>query len=209
MAGHAEDYDDTQLSSTPDRVYGLLTHPTVPVLAASLAVAEETGASGAAFLTALGTGIEVACKVAEAISPTHYMQGFHSTGTMGVFGAVAAAAQLRGLSAEQTRFALGIAASKGAGLRANFGTMTKPYHAGAAAENGVVAARLAGLGYQADPNALDGPWGFFQVTGAARSRRGSWAAWGLPTRSNGQASQSSRTPAARWPTPPWIRCSIC
>ena len=93
------------------------------------------------------------------------MQGFHSTGTMGVFGAVAAAAQLRGLNPEQTRFALGIAASKGAGLRANFGTMTKPYHAGAAAENGVVAARLAGLGYQADPNALDGQWGFFQVTG--------------------------------------------
>ena len=165
VAGHAEDYDDTQLSTTPDRVYGLLTHPTVPVLASSLAVAEETGASGAAFLTAMGTGIEVACKVAEAISPTHYMQGFHTTGTVGVFGAVAAAAQLRGLNAEQTRFALGIAASKGAGLRANFGTMTKPYHSGAAAENGVVAARLAGLGYQADPNALDGPWGFFQVTG--------------------------------------------
>ena len=165
VAGHAEDYDDTQLSTTPDRVYGLLTHPTVPVLAASLAVAEETGASGAAFLTALGTGIEVSCKIAEAISPTHYMQGFHTTGTVGVFGATAAAAQLRGLNAEQTRFALGIAASKGAGLRANFGTMTKPYHAGAAAENGVVAARLAGLGYEADPNALDGPWGFFQVTG--------------------------------------------
>lgn len=165
VAGHAEDYDDTQLSTTPDRVYGLLTHPTVPVLAASLAVAEETGASGAAFLTALGTGIEVSCKVAEAISPTHYMQGFHTTGTVGVFGATAAAAQLRGLTAEQTRFALGIAASKGAGLRANFGTMTKPYHAGAAAENGIVAARLAGLGYQADPNALDGQWGFFQVTG--------------------------------------------
>ena len=165
VAGHAEDYDDTQLSTTPDRVYGLLTHPTVPVLAASLAVAEETGASGAAFLTALGTGIEVSCKLAEAISPAHYMQGFHTTGTVGVFGATAAAAQLRGLSAEQTRFALGIAASKGAGLRANFGTMTKPYHAGAAAENGVVASRLAALGYQADPNALDGPWGFFQVTG--------------------------------------------
>ena len=165
VAGHAEDYDDTQLSTTPDRVYGLLTHPTVPVLASALAVAEETGASGAAFLTALGTGIEVSCKLAEAISPTHYMQGFHTTGTVGVFGATAAAAQLRGLSAEQTRFALGIAASKGAGLRANFGTMTKPYHAGAAAENGVVAARLAALGYEADPNALDGPWGFFQVTG--------------------------------------------
>ena len=165
VSGHAEDYDDTQLSTTPDRVYGLLTHPTVPVLAAALAVAEETGASGAAFLAALGTGIEVSCKLAEAISPAHYMQGFHTTGTVGVFGATAAAAQLRGLTAEQTRFALGIAASKGAGLRANFGTMTKPYHAGAAAENGVVASRLAALGYQADPNALDGQWGFFQVTG--------------------------------------------
>ena len=165
VAGHADDFDDTQLSQTPDRIYGLLTHPTVPALAAALAVGQDVKASGKEFLTAFCGGIEVECKIAEAMNPEHYIKGFHTTGTVGVFGATAAAAKLYKLSPEQTRFALGIAASKSAGLRVNFGTMTKPYHAGAAAENGVVAARLARLGYQSDPNALDGQWGHFQVTG--------------------------------------------
>ncbi|MBI2872246.1 MAG: MmgE/PrpD family protein [Chloroflexi bacterium] len=165
VAGHADDYDDTQLATRPDRVYGLLTHPTVPVLAAALAVAEEAGASGADLLLAFVVGQEVECKIAEAIRPQHYTNGFHSTGTIGIFGATAAACRLRGLSAEECRHALGVAASKSAGLRVNFGTMTKPYHCGAAAENGVVAAQLASLGYRADPSALDGRWGFFQVTG--------------------------------------------
>ena len=164
-SGHALDYDDTQISSAPDRVYGLLTHPTVPVLAASLAVAEETGATGKDLLTAFSAGVEVACKIAEAIKPQHYQGGFHSTGTMGVFGAAAAAARLMNFSTENTRHAIGIAASKSAGIRVAFGTMTKPYHSGAAGENGVVAAKLAGLGYRTDANALDGRWGFFQVAG--------------------------------------------
>ena len=165
VAAHADDYDDTQLAETPDRVYGLLTHPTTPALAATLAVAEEVGASGQEFLTAFCTALEVECKMAEAIAPKHYVQGFHSTGTFGVFAAAAGAAKLYKLTPQQTRFALGIAASKSAGIRVNFGTMTKPYHAGAAAENGVVAAKLAALGYESDPNALDGQWGYFQVTG--------------------------------------------
>lgn len=165
VAAHADDFDDTQLAETSDRVYGLLTHPTTPALAATLAVAQETGASGREFLTAFAVGQEVECKMAEAINPRHYLQGFHSTGTFGIFAATAAAARLYGLSSRQTRFALGIAASKSAGIRVNFGTMTKPYHAGAAAENGVVAATLASLGYEADPSALDGQWGYFQVTG--------------------------------------------
>jgi 2-methylcitrate dehydratase PrpD len=107
----------------------------------------------------------VACKVAEAINPYHYKNGFHSTGTIGIFGAAAAAAKLYRLDTEATHHALGIAASKSAGIRAAFGTMTKPYHAGAAAEGGIVAAKLAGTGYKTDPNALDGPWGYFQVAG--------------------------------------------
>ncbi len=164
-SGHALDYDDTQISSAPDRVYGLLTHPTVPVLAAALAVAEEVGAGGKEFLGSFCMGVEVACKVAEAIKPQHYQGGFHSTGTIGVFGAAAASARLLGLECEETRHAIGIAASKSAGIRVAFGTMTKPYHAGAAAENGVVAARLARLGVRTDPDALDGQWGFFQVAG--------------------------------------------
>ena len=164
-SGHALDYDDTQIPSAPERVYGLLTHPTTPVLSASLAVAEETGAGGRELLAAFIVGVEVACKVAEAINPRHYKGGFHSTSTIGVIGAAAAAARLLGLSTEETRHAIGIAASKSAGIRAAFGTMTKPYHAGAAAENGVVAAKLARLGYKTDPDALDGQWGFFQVAG--------------------------------------------
>jgi 2-methylcitrate dehydratase PrpD len=164
-SGHADDFDDTQISSAPDRVYGLLTHPTVPALAASLAVAEELGADGRELLTAFLAGVEVECKLAEAIKPQHYRNGFHSTGTIGVFGAAAAVARLLRLPVEEARHAIGIAASKSAGIRAAFGTMTKPYHAGAAAENGVVAAKLARLGYKTDPNALDGQWGYLQVAG--------------------------------------------
>ncbi len=165
VSGHALDYDDTQLSSAPDRVYGLLTHPTVPVLVPSLAMAQEIGANPKDVLAAFCIGFEVECKVAEAIYPDHYRKGFHSTGTIGVFGAAAATSRLLDLSLQQTRFALGIAASKSAGIRVNFGTMTKPYHSGAAAENGMIAAKLARLGYEADPDALDGQWGFFQVAG--------------------------------------------
>jgi len=165
LAGHAADFDDTQLSSAPSRVYGLLTHPTTPCLGAVYPVAEQLDASGRDLLLAFAIGIEVECKIAEAIHPRHYQQGFHSTGTIGVFAACAAAAKLMGLTPQQTRYAIGIAASESAGLRANFGTMTKPFHAGRASENGVTAARLAALGFEADPNILDGRWGFFQVAG--------------------------------------------
>ena len=164
-SGHAMDYDDTQLSTTPDRIFGLLTHPTVPVLSASLALGERLGVSGRVFLEAFLTGFEVECKIAEAINPKHYVQGFHSTGTIGVFGAAASAAKLMTLSRGQTAHALGIAASLSAGLRVNFGSMTKPLHAGRAAENGVTAAELASHGFTAGDNGLDGEWGFFQVTG--------------------------------------------
>ena len=84
-SGHAMDFDDTQLSTTPDRTYGLLTHPTIPALASALAVAEQQQASGAAFLEAFLTGFEVECKIAEAIDPDHYRRGFHSTATAGTF----------------------------------------------------------------------------------------------------------------------------
>ena len=164
-SGHAMDYDDTQLSTTPDRVFGLLTHPTVPVLAASLAVGERAGVSGAAFLDAFLVGVEVECKIAEAIDPHHYQRGFHSTGTIGTFGAAASAARLLKLTPAQTTHALGIAASMSSGIRVNFGSMTKPLHAGRAAENGVTAAELALRGFTAGDDPLDGEWGFFQVLG--------------------------------------------
>jgi 2-methylcitrate dehydratase PrpD len=164
-SGHADDYDDTQLASSPDRIYGLLTHPTVPVLAAALAVGEQTSCSGAELVEAFIAGFEVECKMAEAINPMHYRRGFHTTATIGTFGSFAAAATLTGLSEKELRCGIGITASLASGIRVNFGTMTKPLHAGRAAMNGVTAATLAGMGFTADQNALDGQWGFFQVLG--------------------------------------------
>jgi 2-methylcitrate dehydratase PrpD len=163
--GHADDYDDTQLSLSPDRIYGLLTHPTTPVLAAALAIGERVGCSGKEFLDAFIAGFEIECKLAEAISPEHYKRGFHSTGTIGAFGACAASSKLLELSEEETRFALGMTASMSSGIRCNFGTMTKPLHAGRAASNGVIACLLAEKGFTADRNALDGQWGYMEILG--------------------------------------------
>ena len=102
-AGHAMDWDDTQLSVTPDRIYGLLTHPTIPPLAAGLAVSEKIGkVSGKDFLTAFLAGFEVECKIAEAIRPDHYKKGFHTSGTVGTFGAAMTAGKLLGLSESST-----------------------------------------------------------------------------------------------------------
>lgn len=164
-SGHADDYDDTQLSTSPDRIYGLLTHPTIPLLAASLAVGEKLGCSGEEFLEAFIAGFEVECKLAEAIKPEHYKMGFHTTGTIGAFGASAALSMLLELDEEELRYALGITASMSSGIRANFGTMTKPLHAGMAASNGVIAATLAEWGLTADRDALDGRWGFMKILG--------------------------------------------
>ena len=164
-SGHADDYDDTQLSTSPDRIYGLLTHPTVPVLAAALTVGEKVGCSGREIIEAFIAGFEVECKLAEAIRPEHYKRGFHTTGTMGAFGACAASSRLLGLDEEGLRCSLGITASMASGIRANFGTMTKPLHAGMAASNGVVAAMLAGRGFTSARDALDGRWGFMNILG--------------------------------------------
>jgi len=165
-AGHAMDWDDTQLSETPDRIYGLLTHPTMPPLTASLAISEKLGGvSGREFMTAFLAGFEVECKIAEAIKPDHYKKGFHSSGTVGTFGAAVAAGKLLGLSESQLRHTMGIAASMSSGIRVNFGTMTKPLHVGRASQNGVTAALLAQEGFEANMDALDGPWGYFQVLG--------------------------------------------
>jgi 2-methylcitrate dehydratase PrpD len=162
---HADDYDDTQLAVAEDRVYGLLTHPTAPALPVALAIAEARGMSGQDLLLAYHIGVEVETKIAEAIAPRHYDQGFHSTGTCGTFGAAATAAKLLGLNVTRTLHALGIAGGEAAGLRENFGTMTKPFHAGRAAESGVVAADLAALGWTAAGKILEAPRGFFQAAG--------------------------------------------
>jgi 2-methylcitrate dehydratase PrpD len=170
-AGHAMDWDDTQLAEGPGRPYGLLMHPTMPPLAAALALTdyiaqtESAPVSGARFLDAFATGFEVGCKIAEAINPDHYMRGFHTSGTIGAFAATAAACRLLGLDKDATARAIGIAASCSAGIRANFGTMTKPFHVGRAAENGVTAALLAREGFSANTEALDGKWGYLTIAG--------------------------------------------
>ncbi|BCJ90455.1 hypothetical protein IZ6_11900 [Terrihabitans soli] len=162
---HADDFDDTQLAVAKDRVYGLLTHPTAPALPAALAVAEDKGASGSEAMLAYHIGVELECKIAEAINPRHYQHGFHATATCGTYAAAAAAAKLKKLSVEQTVRALGCAGSQSAGLRENFGTMMKPFHAGRSSESGVVAADFAELGWTTTDKILEAPRGFFQAAG--------------------------------------------
>ena len=165
-AGHAHDWDDSQVSLDPAHIYGLLTHPTIPPLTSALVTSQKLGGvTGKDFAMAFLTGFEVETKISEWMLPQHYMSGMHSSGTVGTFGAFAAAARLMGLTGEKLRQGFGIAASFAAGIRCNFGTMTKPLHVGRAAENGVIAAQLAARGFTADPQALDGPWGFFAVQG--------------------------------------------
>jgi 2-methylcitrate dehydratase PrpD len=164
---HADDFDDTQLAAAKDRVYGLLVHPTVPVLPAAFALAERGNFSGREFMLAYHLGVEVECKIAEAIAPRHYEDGFHSTGTCGPFGSAAACAKLLRFDASKTRTAFGIAASESAGLRENFGTMTKPFQAGHAAESGLIAAQLADLGWTAAQNILEAQRGFFRAAGGS------------------------------------------
>ena len=163
VAAHAMDYDDTQLSTSKEAVYGLLTHPTTPVLAAALAVGEKNRISGKELLLAYILGVEVECRIADAINPRHYQSGFHSTATMGGLGAAMAAGKILGLKEEALIRTLGIAASMASGLRENFGTMTKPLHAGRAAENGVTAALLAQAGFTAAMNILEARRGFYNA----------------------------------------------
>ena len=162
---HADDYDDTQLAVAKDRVYGLLTHPTAPALPSAIAKGEALNASGADVFLAYQLGVEVECKISEAINPRHYQTGFHSTATCGTFASASAAGKLMGLNKETMLRALSIAGSQSAGLRENFGTMTKPFHAGRSSESGIVAAEFAQIGWTAAPTILEAPRGFFSAAG--------------------------------------------
>jgi 2-methylcitrate dehydratase PrpD len=152
---HGLDFDDVNWSMSG--------HPTVPLLPAVLALGQEIHASGAAVLLAYILGFEVETKIGLGVNPRHYDLGWHATSTLGTLGAAVACARLLRLDVEKTRMALGIAASTAAGLRQNFGTMTKPLHPGQAAMNGVTAAQLAQLGWTADANILEAPYGFCQL----------------------------------------------
>src|ERR1700682_2401725 len=164
---HADDFDDTQLAAARDRVYGLLMHPTVPVLPAIFALAEQRAVTGKEWMLAYHVGAEVECKIAESISPRHYQDGFHTTGTCGPFGSAAACARLLNFDLSKTLNTFGLAASQSGGLRENFGTMTKPFQAGHAAESGLVSAELVALGWTAAEQILEADRGFFHAAGGS------------------------------------------
>src|SRR5271168_46012 len=149
---HALDYDDVNLAMPG--------HPSVAILPALLALAEEKKASGKAVIAAFVAGYETCCRIGMAMRPGHYTRGFHATGTVGAFGAAAACAHLLGLDAEATARALGIAGTQSAGLKSQFGTMCKPFHAGKAAQNGLLAARLAARGFSSRPDLIECVQGF-------------------------------------------------
>ncbi|HEU5322002.1 MAG TPA: MmgE/PrpD family protein, partial [Methylomirabilota bacterium] len=165
MAAHAQDYDDTQLSTSKDAVYGLLTHPTTPVLNAAWAAAELAGKGGKELLEAYILGVEIECRLSDAMSPKHYQNGFHSTGTVGHLGAAMAAGKLLGCTEDELVHALGLAASMAAGLRENFGTMTKPLHAGRAAGNGLLAVLFTKRGFTSTSVILEARRGFYHAFG--------------------------------------------
>jgi 2-methylcitrate dehydratase PrpD len=155
-AAHALDFDDMCFVS--------LAHPSAPLVSAILAIGETVSASGRDVLDAYVAGFEVECVLGRAVNPSHYARGWHCTSTLGSVGGAAAAARLLRLDPQQTLHALAMSASEACGLKDNFGTMTKPLHAGLAARNGAIAALLASEGFTASPHAIDGPQGFIAAT---------------------------------------------
>jgi 2-methylcitrate dehydratase PrpD len=158
-SAHALDFDDISVSMTG--------HPSVPLVPAVLALGEKLSAGGRDVIDAFVLGFEVECKLGRLIGAPHYALGWHPTSTFGSLGAAASCARLLKLDAERTQAALGTAASLAAGVRQNFGSMTKPLHAGWAARNGIVAASLAERGFTADAEALEGAGGFLRAASGA------------------------------------------
>ena len=152
---HADDYDDT----------GSSLHVAAPVLPPAFALCELGNRSGKDLMLAFHVGVEVENKIGDAAAPRHQREGYHTTGTCGVFGSTAASAKLRGLNVRQTAYALGVAGSESSGVRANFGSMTKPFNAGHAADCGTQAADLASLGWTAADDILESPLGFYRAGG--------------------------------------------
>ncbi len=154
--GHALDYDDiTRIDNG---------HPSAVLAPAALALSEEAGAPGRDMLLAYMLGFEVACSVGDSTSVGfHDDLGWHHTSPLGTLGSAAVASRTLKLDQEQTAMAVSLAASQAAGLRQNFGTMTKPYHAGAAGRNGVTAAKLVQAGFTASGDAIEGRFGFLHA----------------------------------------------
>ena len=156
-AAHALDYDDVVLRG----------HPSAVLVPTILSLAAETGASGMRMLDAYVAGYEVWADLVDRESGIHHIKGWHPTGIFGAIGASAASAVLMGLDETQCAHAIGLGASQSAGLMSNFGAMAKPFHAGRAAQAGIVSARLARAGFTASLDALEHPQGFLAAVSPA------------------------------------------
>ena len=163
ISSHVLDYDDTHLKT--------IIHPAGPVVSALTAFAQYRPVSGAEFMNALVLGCEIECRIGNSVFPEHYAMGWHITGTTGMFGAASAIGRLLKLDEQHMTWALGLAASQPVGLKVQFGSDTKSFHPGRAAQNGMVSALMAQQGFTAAENAIEG----FDGWGQAMSTRHNWA----------------------------------
>jgi 2-methylcitrate dehydratase PrpD len=170
ISSHVFDFDDTHLRT--------VIHPSPPIAPAILALAEHQPVTGPQFVHAFALGIEVACRIGNAVCPAHYNVGWHSTSTAGVFGAAVAVGKLLGLNQRQMAWALGLAGSQSAGLRENLNTMGKFLHTGNAARGGMTAAFLAQRGFTASDKILEAPRGFTHVLSQERDLEEITSEWG-------------------------------
>jgi 2-methylcitrate dehydratase PrpD len=161
ISSHVLDYDDTHSHN--------IIHPAGPVISAILALSEYRPISGADFVNALVLGVDVECRIGNSVYPKHYDVGWHITGTAGVFGAAAASGKLLGLSEQQMQWALGLAATQPVGLQEMFGSMTKSFHPGRAAQNGLTAAMLASKNFTSSEQALEAKYGWVNVVSTAHN----------------------------------------
>jgi 2-methylcitrate dehydratase PrpD len=161
ISSHVLDYDDTHLRT--------IIHPGGPVVSAILALSEMKPVSGTDFLNALIVGVETECRIGNSVYPAHYTTGWHITGTTGVFGAAASAGKLLGLNEQQMLYALGLAATQPVGLQEMFGTMTKSFHPGRAAQNGLTAALMAQRNYTSSLQSLEAKYGWGNVVSTTRN----------------------------------------
>jgi len=165
-AGHALDYDDVHA--------GMEGHPSAVVFPAAIGLCEVNRLPARELFSAFVAGVEVACRLGSMMNPDHYARGWHATGTLGVFGAAAAAGRLLHLSAEQMTSAFGMAATQASGIRRVFGTMAKPLNAGRAAANGLLAAVLAGSGFTGPTDVFEGRMGLLPLLGARELSGQAW-----------------------------------
>jgi 2-methylcitrate dehydratase PrpD len=161
ISSHVLDYDDTHSRN--------IIHPAGPVISAILALSEHHPVSGNEFVNALVLGVDAECRIGNSVYPKHYDVGWHITGTAGVFGAAAASSKLLGLSEQQMLWALGLAATQPVGLQEMFGSMTKSFHPGRAAQNGLTAALLASKNFTSSEQSLEAKYGWANVVSAAHN----------------------------------------